>query len=203
MKLKSILAAALLAPALVLLTACGPKSGTPDAASSGGGGSPDRDSCLIGTWQVDVNDLAHEMVGMMQSLGGAAMSGATATSDGTITVVFGDSMTITYGSVITLNSSAGSLPIVEKITYSGSAKSDDWTAKNGAIKGTMSSNDFKIEMTETMAGQPIPLGTLPVSGGMDLGAGNVSYTCSGGSGTISVAAPNPVSSVTWKLTRSA
>src|SRR5688572_15072428 len=76
----------------------GAPSGNPSSAASPTGGSATvsgRDACLLGGWKVDVDDMAKQAA---EKVG----RGATGKGSGTITLNFGDKMTINYANA-TLN----------------------------------------------------------------------------------------------------
>src|SRR5690242_3005106 len=102
MRSKVILAGVLAAAALAL-SACGPDNSTTASAggtasatnpASGGGSANGHDNCLIGTWKVDVPDMARQAAAKMTT------ANATGTGSGDITVAFADQMTITYNNVV-------------------------------------------------------------------------------------------------------
>src|SRR5512138_772774 len=98
MRSKVILAGVLAAAALAL-SACGPDDSTATPANAanpaaGAGSANGHDSCLMGTWKVDVPDMARQAAAKMASLN------ATGSGSGDITVVFADQMSITYNNVI-------------------------------------------------------------------------------------------------------
>jgi hypothetical protein len=169
MKTTSILAAALLA-ASFSLAAC--TSSEPEPVSLG----PDRDQCLAGTWKISGGTLAEAYSGL------AALPGATVTGDGENTVVFGEKLTITYGSTMKVSASAG--PVDFTATYSGHAESADWKATGGRLTGTFASNDAKVDLKGTVAGQQVSTQNLPFTGLIDPSTGKVTYTCSGSGASI-------------------
>ncbi|MDI1465894.1 hypothetical protein QEZ54_33465 [Catellatospora sp. KI3] len=166
--------------------AAGASAGT--GASPAGGGSGDRDSCLTGTWQVDVDDMAEQAAAMMAQLK------AKGDGTGSITLTFGEKMTIKYDANIAIV-----VPMSAELTmkvdskYTGSAVSSDWTSKGGKIAGTMPTNDVKMDMKATIAGKEAPMTQVPFKGALDLSQGALAYTCSGSTATL--AGP----SVTWHL----
>jgi hypothetical protein len=192
MRTKVILAGAAVASA-VFLAACGTSS-TPDGgsgatspANGAGGGNPDRDECLIGTWNVDVEDMADKGAGLMP--------GATGEGSGSITIVFGNEMTITYDSTIRFKVPIGGNDMVVDAVYTGSGTSTDWKTTGGVLKGTMPVNTVEVTMTASVGGQTVPMGNIPFQGAMSIDEGNLGYTCSGNSATL--IAPPP--GITWKL----
>lgn len=190
--------------AVLALAGCGPSDGgsagsgaTPGAsggAAAGGGGgggagSGRVDACLVGTWNVDLAALATQAAGLMRNGGG------TGTAEGTMTVTFGDALTIHYANTLTLYSEASGMKIGVKDSYAGDAVSTDYSAKDGKIKGTMP-GETVTKTTAVIVGdqtQPGKTGTIP--GTLDLTNGLTSYTCDG-----SAAALNN-GTVTWKLSR--
>jgi hypothetical protein len=195
MKTKVILVGVLAAVTLSL-SACtaGTPSGTStepgSTASSGTGGDPNRDDCLIGTWKVDVDDMAKKGAAL------TGMPGASGAGTGDITLVFGDTMKITYANTIEITSTLTGAPLTIKATYSGSATSTDWQARDGVLKGTMPTNDIKVEQVATMGGTVVPLPSTQFSGALNLDEGNLNYQCSGNSMTFT---RNP--GISWKLTK--
>lgn len=197
MRVKAVLLIAVAVAAS--LAACTPdRPGTPGAAGASAGnpssaapGAPatGRDGCLTGTWKVDVNDLAQQTAAKLGS-------GATGSGSGTITLDFGDQMTIKYNNVITINSplSAG-LTMVMKNTFTGDATSTDWRATDGKLAGTMPANTVKSTIVATVGGRAAPPMTTPFSGALDMSAGALGYTCSGNAATFTT----PM--VTWHLTK--
>ncbi|MBV1853115.1 hypothetical protein [Catellatospora tritici] len=196
----------LAAAAALMMSACGPEdpgatgaspaagastaTGASPAASPADGGSADRDGCLTGTWQVDVDDMAKQAAAMM------AQMDAKGAGTGTITLSFGDKMTIKYNANIAISVPMGSgLTMKVDSKYTGTATSSDWTSKGGKIAGTMPTDDVKADMKATVGGKTVPMTTIPFKGAMDLRQGALAYTCSGSSATL--AAPT----VTWHLTK--
>ena len=181
--------------AVAALAACGPDSesytpstgtGTENAAAAATG----RDGCLIGTWKVDVPDMARQAAGLMRQ------TGAEGTGTGDITLVFGDQMSITYNNaVIAITTPMGSgLSMKITSTYTGTASSTDWQAKEGKLGGTMPTNTVTNTMVASVGGQTVAMPTIPFSGALDMSQGTLSYTCAGSSATLT-------GPVTWKLTK--
>jgi hypothetical protein len=189
---KSLLAGALLGVAL-LAGACDSTSPTPGGdGGTVGDGNPNHDPCLLGTWQVDVQDVADQLVALM------AIPGGEAVNEGTVTMVFGPTATATYDNTLTLNFGAAGLPMVATAVYSGTVTIADWTAKDGTFTGSEPTGDFDIDLTFTAGGQTIPAPMeLPGLGEFG-GPTPVGYTCSGDSATLTPPAPAP----TWRLSRS-
>jgi hypothetical protein len=199
MRPKVILAGGLLA-AVFLLAACGPDSGsdTPGAgstaagdstAAAGGGGASGHDSCLIGTWKVDVQDMATQAAAKMTGLN------ARGTGTGDITITFADQMSITYANTLAITAPMSSgLSMDMKFVYSGSATSTEWQAKEGKLAGKMPINDVKVDIVTTIGGQSVP-SQYPFQGALELDQGVLAYTCSGNQASFT----NPA--VTWHLTK--
>ncbi|HCT81162.1 MAG TPA: hypothetical protein DGG94_10040 [Micromonosporaceae bacterium] len=193
MKVKALL---LLAVAALPMAGCANDgSGTPGAGTSPtstattGTGSAGRDGCLIGTWNVDVNDMAQQTATKMGR-------GATGTGTGTITLIFGDQMTIKYNNAIAIDSPIGSgLTMNMKNTFAGDATSTDWTAKDGKLAGTMPANTVTSTIVTTVGGKEVPATTTPLSGSLDMSSGALGYTCGGNKATLIT----PM--VTWNLTK--
>jgi hypothetical protein len=202
MRSKVILAGVLVAAALAL-SACGPEdstatpaggTGTENAANpagggGGGGGTSGHDSCLMGTWKVDVPDMARQAAAKMASLN------ATGTGTGDITVVFADQMTITYNNSVGINAPMSSgLSMDMTFTYTGSATSTEWQARDGKLSGVMPTNGVKVDIVTTIGGQSVP-SQFPFQGALDLSQGVLDYTCGGNTASFT----NPA--VTWHLTK--
>lgn len=194
-----IFAGALAAGAL-LLGACGTDGTGPGTAASSGasvsasgdgglGAGGDRDPCLIGTWQVDVNDLASQLASKL------AVPGSSATGRGSITLRFGDTLTITYDNALTIAAPMGGSEMEIEAEFDGAATSADWTAKNGKIDGRLQTNTVTQNMKATVGGNTVPMPSIPFQGLMDFSGGNVGYTCAGSSASIN--GPG----VSWKLTK--
>lgn len=202
MRVKAILLAGAAGAALTLAgcgstgtpSATGSASGNPSIApsseASGGASVAGRDGCLIGTWKVDVDDMAKQAAAKVGP-------GATGKGTGAITLVFGDKMTITYAdAVININAPIHeSLTMDMKNTFKGEATSTDWVAKDGKLAGTMPTNSVTSTIKMTMGGKDVPQTTTPFQGALDLSEGNLGYTCSGSTATFI----SPL--VTWKLTK--
>ncbi|WP_412543546.1 hypothetical protein R8Z50_14000 [Longispora sp. K20-0274] len=199
MRVKALPLAGLAAAALTLVTACTPddpatpsSSGSPAAGATSAAAAPagaGRDRCLTGTWKVDVADLAQQTAAKVGH-------GATGAGTGTITLVFGPTMTIKYADVIAITSplSAG-LTMTSTNTFTGEATSTDWVAKDGRLGGTMPANTVTSKIVTTINGRESPTTTTPFSGALDMSAGQLGYTCSGNAATFST----PM--VTWHLTK--
>jgi hypothetical protein len=132
MRFGVILTGALVAAALA---ACGPDSaspapGTGTGTNNAGAAATGRDGCLMGTWKVDVPDMARQAAGLMRT------SGSEGSGTGNITLVFGDQMSITYdNAVIAITTPMGSgLSMKVTSTYTGTASSTDWQAKDGQAR---------------------------------------------------------------------
>jgi hypothetical protein len=206
MRIAKTLLAGVLLPAALLLGACSSDeeapeatgtpsaSGTPDGdggagGGAGGGGGSDRE-CLIGTWALDVQDLANQIVTIM------GVPGATATADGPVTVVFGEDIEVTWGTTLTVTMPRSEGTIEMTAVYTGSQVGTDWTATDGVIRATPGVNDLDVNMTVLVNGQAVPMDVpLPELG--TLGSVDSTYTCSGDSATVTGPAPSP----TWRLTR--
>jgi len=192
MRFKVILTGVLVAAALA---ACGPDSassgpGTGTGTNNAGAAASGRDSCLMGTWKVDVPDMARQAAGLMRT------SGSEGSGTGNITLVFGDQMSITYdNAVIAITTPMGSgLSMKVTSTYTGTASSTDWQAKDGKLAGTMPTNTVTNKMVASVGGQEVAMPTIPFSGSLDMSKGALDYTCAGSSATL-------VGPVTWKLTK--
>ena len=188
------------AMAALLLSACGP-AGTPTGAGPSGttvagagtvapgGGSGNRDACLIGAWAVDVNDMAQQVAAKMSAMR------ATGSGEGTITLIFGDAMIIKYNSAVIITVPDDPVTMVMKQTMTGDATSTDWTAKDGKLTGAMPANTVTSKIETTIGGQQVPATTTDLGGTLDIGATGLGYTCAGNNATL--IAPT----VVWKLTR--
>jgi len=175
----------------LLLVAALPFIASCNAATSvtpGGVAAADRDACLIGTWKVDVTDMARQ---------GAAQinAGATGTGSGTVTLVFGDHMAIKYDTVIDMNGTVNGQTMVLKSTITGDASSTDWVAKDGDLSGTMSANTVTAKTAGTIDGKDVPVTVKPFDGALDLAPGALGYTCSGNKATFTTP------TLTWRLTK--
>jgi hypothetical protein len=194
---KTLLAGALFTAAL-LLGACGPDADNPDATgdptssetAAGGGGDPGQDECLLGTWQVDVQDASDQVVALM------AIPGVTAEAGGTITIEFAEDITVTHDNTLALTIPIGDTPMVGNAVYSGSSVPvRNWTAANGVIDGEPGENNVNIEMEFTAGGTTVPA-TIPPPELTGPGEG-AAYTCSGDSATVGGQDSTPI----WRLTR--
>lgn len=191
MTVKAILLAGAAALSLAACNTPGTDSaaGGPSASNPAGGAQASgRDGCLTGTWNVDVNDMAQQTAAKVGN-------GATGAGTGTITLVFGNQMTIKYQNVITITSSVNGLPMVMKNTYSGEATSTDWTAKDGKLAGTMPANGVTSKIDMSIAGREVPSTSTPLGGSLNMSDGTLGYTCSGNKATLISPA------VTWHLTK--
>ncbi len=183
MRVKALLLVAALA-ALPLITSCSADpSPTPGAAAPA-----DRDACLIGTWKVDVTDMAKQAAAQINS-------GATGTGSGTVTLVFGDHMAIKYDTVVDLDGTVNGQTMVLKSTITGDSSSTDWVAKDGNLSGTMSANSVTAETAGTIGGKDVPVTVKPFDGALDLAPGALGYTCSGNKATFTTP------TLTWHLTK--
>jgi hypothetical protein len=193
-----------LCAALTTVSACGPETSstgsgasggasaqasTAASAATGGGSAAGRDACLLGTWQLDVDDMAHQIAAKLPN-------NATGRSSGTVTLTFGDTMKITYANsvIITTPMSTGlTMTITDK--FDGSAESADWKAESGKISGTMPTDNVKTTITMKVGNREQAAPPQQLGGALDLSQGVLDYTCSGSSATMSNSA------VSWKLTK--
>jgi hypothetical protein len=194
---KQLLAGALVGAALLLTAACGEDApagpgGTSTTGPGSGDGNPNHDACLVGTWQLDVQDAADQLVALM------SIPGATAEASGTVTLAFADTLTSTWDETLKLTLPLGSQDMVATAVYSGSTVLSEWTANEGVLRASGPSGDFHIDLTYAVGGVevPVPGGITPPNMG-DLSGGEVAYTCSGDSATLSPPAPAP----TWRMSR--
>jgi hypothetical protein len=187
------------AMAALFLTACAPTgapagsdpSGTTAAGTTApGGGAGDRDACLIGTWAVDVNDMSRQIAAMLQTARG------TGAAEGTVTMVFGDTMTVKYDNTVIITVPNDPVSIVFRQTFTGDATSTDWSAKDGKLTGVLPADTVKTKIEMTIGGQQVPPTMTDLGGALDLSANGLGYTCAADSATL--IAPT----VTWKMTRS-
>jgi len=196
MRLK-VITIGLMAAGAMFVSACSANPAAPSTpggsgtqpAVGGGGGSADRDGCLIGTWKVDVDDMAKQAAAMLP------MPGTSGKGTGNITLAFADTMSISYDANIAITTPIGDNDMTIDSTYTGTAVSDDWSATGGALKGTMPTNNVKADLKASVGGQTVPMTSIPFQGALDLDEGNLSYTCSGS--LASLKGPG----VTWKLTK--
>jgi hypothetical protein len=183
MRVKALLLVAALA-ALPLATSCSADTPvTPGPAAAG-----DRDACLIGTWKVDVTDMAKQAAAQVNSA-------ATGTGSGEVTLVFGDEMSINYDTVADINGTVGGQIMVVKITITGDARSTDWAAKDGDLSGTMAANAITAKSEGTLDGKAVPVKVTPFDGALDLAPGALGYTCSGDKAILTTP------KLTWRLTK--
>ncbi len=200
MKLRHLAVAALALCALAL-AACGPDDGAANGsgasgsatatATVGGGGqaASGRDGCLLGTWAVDLQDLANSTAAKLPG-------GGTGTSSGSITVVFGDAMTLTYDATLTVVAPASSgLSVGAQNIYAGTATSTDYQAKDGKLAGTMQTNTVTMKLSVIVGNQTKAASTAPLSGALDLAQSATTYTCAGSNLTLNT------SGVVWHLTK--
>ncbi len=188
MRVKALLLAV---AAVAALSACAKESAepstpgaqTPTTAANAGGG--DRDGCLMGTWNVDVNDIGQQAASKIGS-------GAVGSGTGTLTVTFGTEMKVSYGNTIATDMKISDKTVNMKSTFTGEAVSNDWKAKGGKITGTMSSNNVTNTAVATVGGVAVPTGTSIPFSSLNLSE-TVDYTCGGSNATISG------SGVSWKL----
>jgi hypothetical protein len=183
------------------LAACTPGSGGTGGSSPttvvGGGASAtlaagsDRDGCLTGSWSVDVPDLGRQVAAKMQ----AVSATASGTGEGTILLIFGDSMTIKYDNSLIVTVPNPPVTMVFKETFTGDAASTDWSAKNGKLTGTMPAGGVQTKTEMTIGGQQVPPTMTPLGGSLDLGSAGLGYTCSGNSATLDSGV------AVWKMTR--
>jgi hypothetical protein len=183
MTVKALLLVAALA-ALPLTTSC---SADP-ALTPGAGAGADRDACLIGTWKLDVTDMAKQAAAQINS-------GANGTGSGTVTLVFGDHMAINYDAVADINGTVSGQTMVLKITVTGDASSTDWAAKDGNLSGTMAASAVTAKTEGTLDGKAVPVTVKPFDGALDLAPGTLGYTCSGNKATLTTP------KLTWRLAK--
>jgi hypothetical protein len=183
MRVKALLLVSALA-ALPLTTSCSADSPVPPGAAA----AADRDACLIGTWKVDVTDMARQAAAQINS-------GATGTGSGTTTLIFGDHMAINYDAVADINGTVSGQTMILKITFTGDASSTDWAAKDGNLTGTMAASAVSAKTEGTLDGEPVPVTVKPFDGALDLAPGNLGYTCSGNTATLTTP------KLTWRLTK--
>jgi hypothetical protein len=179
--------------AAAALAACDPSSdtGTPAAGPQSGSGATvsGRDGCLIGTWKVDVDDLA-------QQIATTTIATATGSGTGTITLTFSDTLKIAYAvSIVVAGPKTENLQLTMKDDVSGEAVSTDWQAGNGRLAGTIPANTVQTKLTATIGDQEQTAPATPTGGTLDLAHGGIAYTCAGNAATLST--PN----ATWKLTK--
>jgi hypothetical protein len=192
MRLRGPVLAALLLAALPL-AACDQSPNTPAGSPSAGGGGASaagRDACLSGSWKVDLQDLATQAAAKLPNGGGHG------SSDGSITVTFGDTMAIVYGTNLTLVSDASNgLSIGVRNSYEGTATSNDYQAHDGHITGTMATNTVALKTAVIVGSQTQDASTGPLAGTLDLAQGVTSYTC--GASTLTL----DNDTVSWHLTK--
>lgn len=202
MRISKGLLAGVLASATLLIAACGPDSASSDETAApgasdtagggdtGGGGAADRDDCLVGTWQLDVQDVADQLAALM------GVPGVAVEADGPVTVVFDSGIEVIYETTLAITMPGGDPPMVGTAVYSGSQVSSDWTASDGVLTAVPGESDFTIDMSFSVGGETVPI-DIPLPELGDLGGADATYTCSGDSATVTAPAPAP----TWQLTR--
>jgi hypothetical protein len=192
MRNKTLLAGVLVSAAL-LLGACGSDGGGTTGDGDGGpvgDGNPNHDPCLIGTWQLDVQDVADQLKTLM------SLPGAEMVNEGTVTVTFGSAADIAYANTLTITVPMSDMSMVGTAVYSGTANIAEWTAKDGSFTASAPTGDFDIDLTFTVGGTTVPAPMQPPALGLH-GDVPFAYTCSGDSASLSGPAPAP----TWHLNR--
>ncbi len=186
---KKILLAGVLVGAVLLSGACSSAGGGPGAGDPVGDGNPNHDPCLLGTWQLDLPDVASQLKALM------SMPGADVASEGTVTVTFGPTAEVTYDNSLTMTVESD-MPMAGTAVYSGTASIAEWTAKDGSFSGSAPTGDFDIDLTFTIGGvtTPAPMDMPALELGGDV---PFTYTCSGDSASLSGPPPSP----TWHLNR--
>jgi hypothetical protein len=174
MRIKTLVVCALGAGAL-FVGGCGPDTSdsgttTGGGASAGAGanaGNGDRDACLIGTWNVDVNDMAAQAASI------TSQPGARGSATGTIVLTFGDKMTITYTTMAITTPISGAEMISTPLSREPRATTGSpRTASSRGIKHGHSEHAARV------GGQTIPMTAMPFQGA-STSQGNLDYTCSG------------------------
>jgi len=179
-----IVAGVLMASALTT-TACGSGEGS---QTSGG----DHDPCLLGTWTVDMPDLAGQFPKVLPYPGG------TGQGTGTVTVTFADQLTVAYADHFDVSVSIGGFPSVMSVDYQGSAASSQWRTAGGMLTGAMDAGkavtiDAVLKNAYTSKSVDAPAG-----GDLQLSGEGRAYACSGGTATIS---GQNQTGITWKLSK--
>ena len=192
--------ALVLASLLLGVAACGSPESTGEPSGAGGGtgaaaggaaGGAGRDDCLTGTWAVDVQELARQAATRSTTPG-------EGTAEGTITVSFGEALSIVYANTFTLTSkTSGGLAVGVQDTYEGTASSTDYRAEGGHLTGSMATNTVTKTTAVVVGTQIQPAASAPLSGVLDLAQGVTSYTCSGSALTLSTGD----GFVDWHLTK--
>lgn len=187
MRKKTLLAGALVGAALLLGACSSDGGGTGDAA---GDGNPNHDPCLLGTWQLDLPDVAGQLETLMSA------PGIDVENEGAVTLVFGATADVTYGNTVTMTFPMNGTSMVGTAVYSGTASIAEWTAKDGSFSGSAPTGDFDIDLTFTIGGvtTPAPMDMPALELGGDV---PFTYTCSGDSASLSGPPPSP----TWHLNR--
>jgi hypothetical protein len=187
MRLRRLLALGTLVLCAAPLAAC--RSGHAADAGTPGATAHGRDACLLGTWSVDLPDLANATAAKLPG-------GGTGTSSGSITVTFGDTMKLDYDATLTVTSkSSNGLDVGVQDVYSGTATSTDYQADGGKLTGTMATNTVTLKLAVIVGTHTQPASTAPLSGVLDLSQGNTTYACGGSNLTLTT------SGTVWHLTK--
>ena len=176
---------------VLALTACGPSdAGSGSGAPPAGAGAGRADACLVGTWNVDVADVAQQAAALMRTGPGRG------TAEGTITVIVGDTLTIRYANTLIIVSDTAGRTVGVRDSYQGDAVSTDYTAKDGKILGTLPASSVTKTTAVIVGTQTQPATSSQIPGALDLAQGQTTYTCSGSRATIGTG-----TTITWKLTK--
>jgi hypothetical protein len=181
-----MIVAGVLAFSALILTAC-----SDDADSRGA--ADGHDPCLLGTWTVDMEDLASQFPKVVPYPGG------TGQSSGTVTVTFADQMTVQYANHFDVSVSIGGFPSVMSVDYQGTASSTEWRATDGRLTGAMEAGTSVAVNAVLKNAYTSKSVDAPARGDLRLSDEAHNYTCTGTAATIS--APNQTA-IAWKLAKS-
>jgi hypothetical protein len=180
-----MIVAGVLAASALTMSACGGGAGN---QAAGGG----HDACLLGTWTVDMQNLAGQFPKVLPYPGG------TGQGTGTVSVTFGDQMTVDYADHFDVTVSIGGFPSVMSVSYKGSSASTQWQTTDGKLTGAMDTGKAVTIDTVLKNAYTSKAVDAPSGGDLKLSGEAYNYTCSGGSATIS---GQKQGSIVWKLSK--
>lgn len=185
MRTRLTLIPALAVAAVLALAGCAPgttDTGTPDGTSSeapsetDGGAAGTVGECLLGTWEIDGQRNAEQLVESFAANGSAITEAAAA---GTVTLTV-DASTMTYDSDITYTMSGdlGGLELIVEQNQAG-VSSGSWTEADGEVTFSDWNQGIVVSNTVTVGGTA---SEFPLELPQDTGAGvPMAVTCSGDS----------------------